>query len=54
MMDIDFQEIDFNACDVGFGNPGPSYLAGVHRCKPGTGVRLTKYLAYLISPNAHI
>lgn len=39
-MDIDLKKIDFNACGISDGNPGPSYMAGVNRCKPNTGVRL--------------
>ncbi|RUS70685.1 hypothetical protein EGW08_021543 [Elysia chlorotica] len=30
--DIDLMEVDFNACDVGVGNRGPSYLSGIHKC----------------------
>lgn len=37
-MDTDFMKIDFNPCGVSAGNPGPSYLAGVARCKDHTGV----------------
>ncbi|XP_061196658.1 uncharacterized protein LOC133204933 [Saccostrea echinata] len=33
VMDTYFEHVDFNACDVSDGNPGPSYLAGTHRCK---------------------
>ena len=36
--DIDFREVDFNACNVGKGNPGPSYLSGIHRCRKTTNV----------------
>ncbi|ESO96905.1 hypothetical protein LOTGIDRAFT_214442 [Lottia gigantea] len=36
VMDIDWDMIDFNSCDPGTGNPGPSYLSGIHRCKTGT------------------
>ncbi|KAK3086522.1 hypothetical protein FSP39_019568 [Pinctada imbricata] len=36
VMDIDFLEIDFNACPVSIGNPGPSYLSGVSKCKTAT------------------
>jgi len=39
-MDIDLKKIDFNACGISAGNPGPSYMAGIARCKPSTGVRL--------------
>jgi hypothetical protein len=40
-MDTDLQEIDFNACGTSPGNPGPSYLSGIARCKPpSTGVSL--------------
>ncbi|XP_048254912.1 uncharacterized protein LOC124137543 [Haliotis rufescens] len=35
-MDIDFNQIDFNACPVSIGNPGPSFLSGVSRCKTKT------------------
>ncbi|XP_060084009.1 uncharacterized protein LOC132563267 [Ylistrum balloti] len=36
VMDIDFKEIDFNPCAVGIGNPGPSYLAGIAKCRDST------------------
>ncbi|XP_041375748.1 uncharacterized protein LOC121388465 isoform X2 [Gigantopelta aegis] len=36
VMDIDFNQIDYNACGVSMGNPGPSYLSGVARCKSKT------------------
>ncbi|KAK3085703.1 hypothetical protein FSP39_007558 [Pinctada imbricata] len=36
VMDIDFLRIDFNACPVSIGNPGPSYLSGVSKCKTAT------------------
>ncbi|XP_063441841.1 uncharacterized protein LOC134722188 [Mytilus trossulus] len=40
VMDTDFQEIDFNACGTSPGNPGPSYLSGISRCKgPSTGCK---------------
>lgn len=42
VMDTDFERIDFNPCDAGDGNPGPSYLAGTHRCKKHSGVGLYK------------
>lgn len=35
-MDIDFKEVDFNPCAVGMGNPGPSYLAGIAKCRDST------------------
>ncbi|XP_076111452.1 uncharacterized protein LOC143079760 [Mytilus galloprovincialis] len=38
-MDTDFMKIDFNPCGVSAGNPGPSYLAGVARCKDHTGCK---------------
>ena len=38
--DTDFIELDFNACGTSAGNPGPSYLSGIHRCQKTTGVRL--------------
>ncbi|XP_012940541.1 uncharacterized protein LOC101864077 [Aplysia californica] len=37
--DIDFREVDFNACDVGKGNPGPSHLSGIHRCQRTTSCK---------------
>lgn len=37
-MDTYFMHLDFNACGVSAGNPGPSYLSGTHRCRPTTGV----------------
>ncbi|GFN94711.1 fras1 related extracellular matrix protein [Plakobranchus ocellatus] len=36
VMDIDLMEVDFNACNVGTGNPGPSYLSGIHKCRKST------------------
>ncbi|XP_048745350.2 uncharacterized protein LOC130046397 isoform X1 [Ostrea edulis] len=36
VMDIDFLEVDFNACPVSIGNPGPSFLSGVSKCKTKT------------------
>lgn len=36
VMDIDFLKIDFNACPVSIGNPGPSFLSGVSKCKTRT------------------
>ena len=36
VMDIDFLEIDYNACPVSIGNPGPSFLSGVSKCKTKT------------------
>lgn len=39
VMDTDFERIDFNPCDAGDGNPGPSYLAGTHRCKKHSGCK---------------
>lgn len=39
-MDIDFERIDFNLCDVGDGNLGLSYLVGIYRCKKYLGVGL--------------
>ncbi|XP_041376152.1 uncharacterized protein LOC121388737 [Gigantopelta aegis] len=39
VMDIDFYNVDFNPCRVSAGNPGPSYLAGIDRCKKGTGCK---------------
>ncbi|XP_059145696.1 uncharacterized protein LOC131932801 [Physella acuta] len=39
VMDTHFKELDFNACGVSDGNPGPSYLAGVHRCRKTTGCK---------------
>ncbi|GFS07806.1 hypothetical protein ElyMa_004741400 [Elysia marginata] len=41
VMDIDLQEIDFNACDVGVGNRGPSYLSGIHKCPKYSVVRVS-------------
>ena len=38
VIDTDFERIDFNPCDVGIGNPGPSYLAFTHRCPKHSGV----------------
>lgn len=47
-MDIDLKKIDYNACGISAGNPGPSYMAGVDRCKPNTGVRLFfKHFLYI-------
>ncbi|GAB1597608.1 uncharacterized protein LOC106882646 [Argonauta hians] len=37
-MDIYFKQIDFNACPISTGNPGPSYLSGIARCKTATTV----------------
>lgn len=42
VMDIDFERIDFNLCDVGDGNLGLSYLVGIYRCKKYLGVGLYK------------
>lgn len=39
VMDILFKNIDFNACDVGTGNPGPSYVSGIHRCRQTTSCK---------------
>ncbi|CAG2204956.1 unnamed protein product [Mytilus edulis] len=39
VMDIHFTKIDFNACGISPGNPGPSYLAGIARCKSNTGCK---------------
>ncbi|XP_063442407.1 uncharacterized protein LOC134722716 [Mytilus trossulus] len=39
VMDIHFAKIDFNACGISPGNPGPSYLAGIARCKSNTGCK---------------
>ncbi|XP_050398522.1 uncharacterized protein LOC126816272 [Patella vulgata] len=39
VMDIDWDMIDFNSCPVSIGNPGPSYLSGISRCKPTTGCK---------------
>ena len=36
VMDMDFLSIDFNACPISIGNPGPSYLSGISRCKTNT------------------
>ncbi|OWF54531.1 uncharacterized protein LOC110443474 [Mizuhopecten yessoensis] len=36
VMDIDFKEVDFNPCTVGVGNPGPSHLAGIAKCRDTT------------------
>ncbi|XP_062583037.1 uncharacterized protein LOC134244804 [Saccostrea cucullata] len=36
VIDIDFLKIDFNACPVSIGNPGPSFLSGVSKCKTKT------------------
>ncbi|CAE1274157.1 unnamed protein product [Acanthosepion pharaonis] len=36
VMDIYFKRIDFNSCPVSIGNPGPSYLSGISRCKTRT------------------
>ncbi|XP_061176016.1 uncharacterized protein LOC133184968 [Saccostrea echinata] len=33
VMDTDFEHVDFNPCGISAGNPGPSYLAGIDRCK---------------------
>ncbi|XP_014788876.1 uncharacterized protein LOC106882646 [Octopus bimaculoides] len=38
VMDMYFKQIDFNACPVSTGNPGPSYLSGIARCKTKTTV----------------
>ncbi|KAK7114273.1 uncharacterized protein [Littorina saxatilis] len=39
VMDTSFKKIDFNACGVSAGNPGPSYLSGIHRCRPTTNCK---------------
>ncbi|CAL1537134.1 unnamed protein product [Lymnaea stagnalis] len=39
VMDTYFMQLDFNACGVSDGNPGPSYLAGIHKCKKTTGCK---------------
>ncbi|XP_025116243.1 LOW QUALITY PROTEIN: uncharacterized protein LOC112577393 [Pomacea canaliculata] len=39
VMDTYFMHLDFNACGVSAGNPGPSYLSGTHRCRPTTGCK---------------
>ncbi|CAG5117530.1 unnamed protein product, partial [Candidula unifasciata] len=39
VMDIDFNKIDFNACGVSPGNPGPSYLSGIDKCKKTTSCK---------------
>ncbi|KAL8589311.1 hypothetical protein ACOMHN_052314 [Nucella lapillus] len=39
VMDTDFIELDFNACGVSAGNPGPSYLSGIDRCQKTTGCK---------------
>ncbi|XP_059141672.1 uncharacterized protein LOC131929461, partial [Physella acuta] len=39
VMDIDLNKIDFNPCGLSPGNPGPSYLAGIDRCKPTTSCK---------------
>lgn len=36
VMDISFLKVDFNACPVSIGNPGPSFLSGVSKCKTKT------------------
>ncbi|KAK0060871.1 hypothetical protein Bpfe_009740 [Biomphalaria pfeifferi] len=36
VMDIHLMEVDFNPCGLSAGNPGPSYLSGVNRCKKMT------------------
>lgn len=36
VMDITFLKIDFNACPVSIGNPGPSFLSGISKCKTKT------------------
>ena len=38
--DIEFKKLDFNACGVSAGNPGPSYLSGIHRCRATTNVSI--------------
>lgn len=38
VMDIDLNKIDFNACGLSPGNPGPSYLSGIDKCKKTTSV----------------
>jgi hypothetical protein len=38
VMDTSFEKIDFNSCGVSPGNPGPSYLAGIDKCKKNSGV----------------
>lgn len=38
-VDMDFINIDFDACGISEGNPGPSYLAGIARCKNHTGCK---------------
>ena len=42
--DIEFKKIDFNACGVSAGNPGPSYLSGIHRCRATTNVSIHRCL----------
>lgn len=37
-MDTYFEKIDFNSCGISAGNPGPSYLAGIDKCKKHSGV----------------
>ncbi|GFN94730.1 fras1 related extracellular matrix protein [Plakobranchus ocellatus] len=39
VMDTDLIKLDFNACGVSPGNPGPSYLSGIARCRPSTGCK---------------
>ncbi|KAK7497619.1 hypothetical protein BaRGS_00011014, partial [Batillaria attramentaria] len=39
VMDTKFKKTDFNACSVGTGNPGPSYLSNIHRCRPTTNCK---------------
>ncbi|KAK7497616.1 hypothetical protein BaRGS_00011011 [Batillaria attramentaria] len=39
VMDTEFKQTDFNACDVGMGNPGPSYLSHIHRCRTTTNCK---------------
>ncbi|CAL1537135.1 unnamed protein product, partial [Lymnaea stagnalis] len=39
VMDIDLNKIDFNSCGVSPGNPGPSYLSGIDRCKRTTSCK---------------
>ncbi|KAJ8315213.1 hypothetical protein KUTeg_007363 [Tegillarca granosa] len=36
VIDRDFMEIDYNACRPSIGNPGPSFLGGVDKCKKDT------------------
>ncbi|XP_062592341.1 uncharacterized protein LOC134253767 [Saccostrea cucullata] len=39
VMDTDFEKIDFNPCGISDGNPGPSFLAGIHKCKKHSGCK---------------